>query len=115
MGLVNPKIGSVSNRHGGGFSFSWRGFLPVERIARSRLPQILGTGPLVSPYSGDVHGAGGIVLVVLVLGYRMDRKARLRGNSVRGAGQIWSSIRQTRNDVRGSDRIRQLRPDRKQR
>jgi hypothetical protein len=56
---------------------------------------------------------GGVVLVVPALGYLMDRKARRRGDTVRGPGQIWSSIRQTRNDVRTSDQIKRLRPDRK--
>ena len=59
-------------------------------------------------------GIAGVVLVVLTLGYLMDRKARISGNTTRDAGQIWASMRQTRSEVRSSDQIKQLRQYRQQ-
>jgi hypothetical protein len=57
---------------------------------------------------------GGPIVVTLVCGFLLDRRARRRGNAVRSSGQIQALIRQTRGEVRASDQILQLRPFRKQ-
>lgn len=52
----------------------------------------------------------GLVVLVLVCGYLLDRKARHRGNSLHDPNHIQRSIQQTRSEVRASRQIMQLRP-----
>ena len=54
---------------------------------------------------------GVLIVGVLVLGFLMDRQARRRGNTLRGADQIQASIKTARGDLRAWRRLRRAHPD----
>jgi type II secretory pathway pseudopilin PulG len=54
---------------------------------------------------------GGLVVLVLLVAFLLDRKARRRGHAVRSADAIQLSIKTARAEQRALNRLRRAHPD----
>ncbi len=103
MCLVNPKIGSVSNRPGASFSLHSADFphrYPNRQVEAHTCGMVTALAII-----------GGLIVAGLVLAYLVDRRARRRGDTLRGADQMQRSIKDARRDLRAWGRFRRANPN----
>ena len=54
---------------------------------------------------------GGLIVLGLVWAFLVDRRSRRRGNTLRGADQVQTSITDARRDMRAWDRFKRANPN----